>query len=464
MSRFRLSRRTVLRGMGTMIALPVLEAMLDGRGLLWGTANAAPTPPTVPLFLVTFSCGTNMGRQVGDSNIDLWTPSGSGTTYTLSQAAPGARPRQGRRERRRRHREHRHEGAIPRGRHDARLRPHPGAGTHFNGMPPNGQWDVNGPSVDQVAVTSLGLASATKYPVVGASQPFGNGDQTPNYTISWKGQGSPIPPYSNPKKLFAALFGGATTMDNGSGADDKSVLDYVANDVTALKARLGTSDQAILDQHLASIRAVEHEMSTTVSCSAPVAPNPTYPDTPLTGYDLRTPTLIQLLVMALQCDITRIVTLSLGPASDHAVFTWLNQTLDHHSISHQPGPLNSQILAYTNWNIQQFVNIVQSMKAATTPTGTLLGDSIVYMSSEVADGDLHNYDNLPILMAGTRAVRSRRAVHRLPARPLQGNRDSAEQSLGDGAEGHGLERHFLRRRRHGVSARPLHVEASAPRF
>jgi len=49
-------------------------------------------------------------------------------------------------------------------------------------------------------------------------------------------------------------------MDNGSGADDKSVLDYVANDVTALKARLGTSDQAILDQHLASIRAVEHEM------------------------------------------------------------------------------------------------------------------------------------------------------------------------------------------------------------
>jgi hypothetical protein len=401
MSRFRLSRRTVLRGMGTMIALPVLEAMLDGRGLLWGTANAAPTPPTVPLFLVTFSCGTNMGRQVGDSNIDLWTPSGSGTTYTLSQALQALAPVKGDVnvvggiENTATRAQYLAEGMTPGCNHIL------GAGTHFNGMPPNGQWDVNGPSVDQVAVTSLGLASATKYPVVGASQPFGNGDQTPNYTISWKGQGSPIPPYSDPKKLFAALFGGATTMDNGSGADDKSVLDYVANDVTALKARLGTSDQAILDQHLASIRAVEHEMSTTVSCSAPVAPNPTYPDTPLTGYDLRTPTLIQLLVMALQCDITRIVTLSLGPASDHAVFTWLNQTLDHHSISHQPGPLNSQILAYTNWNIQQFVNIVQSMKAATTPTGTLLGDSIVYMSSEVADGDLHNYDNLPILMAGT---------------------------------------------------------------
>lgn len=400
---FRLDRRALLRGAGAAVALPLLDAMLDGRGGVFAprAAHAQSMPPAAPppqrLITLAFSAGVF---------IDQWTPSTDGTDYTLTAPLAPLAP-------------HRADftlvsglenTAASAGGWDFRESHSQGAATLFTGVPPLSYSSVGGPSVDQVAAMRLG--TGTRFPSIAIGvQPAAGANGPTVENQSWRSPTAPVPARREPLLLYNDLFSvpAAPSAAEVTLRRRRSVLDLVSRDIARLSARVGASDRALLDEHLTSIRTVEQSLASVTSCAAPSAPAagaPPNEQQPATGR-----LFMDLLVLALRCDLTRFGSFQLQTPPDERPMPWLGLSDGHHVISHRPDTAGDAIAQYTVWKMEQVAYLLAAMKAVREGTGTLLDNTLLVVTSEIGDLRAHNWTNLPVILAGRAGGRVRAGRH-----------------------------------------------------
>jgi hypothetical protein len=207
--------------------------------------------------------------------------------------------------------------------------------------------------------------------------------------------------------VFDAIFAGG---DATASAADKqkrqalatSVLDHALGEASSLKPKLSRSDQAKLDEYLTGVRAVETQIQATAagaSCSPGTLTKPT------SGQVLDGPTQTKLtadlMVLALQCDATRVISFMLGNGGNSSFqsFPWLNITADHHGLAHsQNGP---SLSAIDKWEVSELAYFCSKLDAIDEGGSTMLDNSLVFLSSEIANGQAHDQANKPILLLGS---------------------------------------------------------------
>ncbi|MFM2418263.1 MAG: hypothetical protein RL385_2986, partial [Pseudomonadota bacterium] len=269
----------------------------------------------------------------------------------------------------------------------------------------------SGVSADQIAAQRLG--KLTRLPSlelgIDGGSTAGNCDNgyACAYTrnISWSAPSTPMPKMTNPQLVFDRLFAGA---DAGASAAEvekrraykKSVLDLVLSDAQSLSLKLGTTDQAKLDEYLTGVRELEQQIGTSmaqVSCDPGTRPGTNLP------YATHVKTMCDLMVLAMQCDVTRYFTFMLGNGLSGRTYPDLGITRGHHEISHHGNdPTNlAELTKIDTWEIERLAYLMTKLKALTEAGGTnILHNSAIFLSSDISDGNAHNHDEMPIVLAG----------------------------------------------------------------
>ncbi len=394
MKPFRLSRRAFLRGAaGITLSLPTLDAMLDGRGRLWGTAHAQPAAPPVRLMTFYFPCGTVL---------EEWTPEASGPDYALT---PSLRALGGTAEvpSVREYvnvlsnlRKQEYEDGVTEITAESHLR---GTGTFATGVgvSPDGT-GAGGASVDQVAVQAL--KPTTRFPSLVLAMGQANGVNLSH--ISWTKARTPVPPERSPRALFNKLFStGAPGVPNPQLEElarrRKSVLDTVSGDLDRLQARVGANDRARLEEHLESVREVERQLTfvPTTTCAAPEQPGSGLSPTQSSKL------MLKLLTLALQCDLTRVASFQLFQRYDSLRFPWLGIDRAHHDVSHDTTPTGlRQQTAIVAWEVELFAWFLHQLRSVPEGAGNLLDNCLIFFASEHSHGRSHEYKDMPVLLAG----------------------------------------------------------------
>jgi hypothetical protein len=403
--KWELSRRTVLRGAGTLLGLPMLEAMLPSVARAQEAGNK-------PVRLVTFFVPTGM-------IMPNWTPAAEGASYALSRILASLEPVKqkvlvlsglsnlaG-------------NGPIP-GDH-AR-----GTTATLTGYSPTPEAIRGRTSLDQLAAQTLKKFTPRVPSLEIGTDP--NPTVDPGWpsiytsTLSWANETSPLPHESNPVTLFNRLFASADGLSPTEvlkrQKQRKSVLDAVKEDATRLNSALGKSDQRKLDEFMTGVRQLE------VRIAAPATACPQAGSPPAAPPDFQTQTriLLDLTVLALQCDLTRVATFMLENGFSQRPFNFIGVPFAHHEISHHAGdPVKLENLTRIEaWEVEQFTYLLRKLEAITEPSGgTLLDNSAVLFTSDMGDPNIHQHDHVPVLLAGGGGGKIRGGRHlRYPGTPV----------------------------------------------
>jgi hypothetical protein len=387
-----LSRRTFLRGTGVAMALPFLEAMWPARALATSHLSAIPTR-----FLVYYI--------PNGIHMPAWTPSTEGAVYMLPPILESLAP-------------YKDDILVLTGlANQAAIAELPGdhargTGSFLTAMPlfkTEGANIKNGISVDQRIAQVIG--AKTIFPSLELGGETATTDDCENgyscvysRNISWSGPSTPVPKETSPAEAFDRLFKG---FDPKRGAGEaamrrklrKSVLDFVLEDAKRLKQKLGVSDRQKLDEYMESVYALETKINKEAEANQCLpGPSPEHP----ADFQAHVRLMSDIMVLAFQCDMTRVATYMTSNATSKRVFGFLGMTEEHHYLSHhEQDPIKQAKVQKINiWEVEQLAYLLGKMKAIQEGEGNLLDNSLVYFSSEIEDGDSHDHRNLPIILAG----------------------------------------------------------------
>lgn len=413
MKKWELSRRLLLKGAGAALALPLLEQMMPSVARAQNAG--APKPRRLVAFYVP--CGIHMAQ---------WTPAATGSNYALTPILTPLAPVKS-------------DVLVLSGIANRPAQPD-GPGDHASGtgafitarhpFKTNGAGISNGISVDQAAANVL--KQWTKFPSLelGVQGGGSTGDCDSGYScayannIAWANATTPLAKEVNPQAVFDRLFSAVDPNQTAAAvarrkAYKQSVLDSVKVDSASLKTKLGKSDKVKLDQYEAGIRDLEVRLQSTVATS--VCDPGTRPPPPADIRE-RTKLMMDLMVLAFQCDTTRVATFMLNNAGSNYAFNFLGLSDGHHTYSHHQGQAGNldALTKIGTWEVEQFSYLLQKMKAITEPDGTMLDNSLLFFSSEIEDGDAHRHVNMPILVAGKAGgnITSGRHVRYTTERPV----------------------------------------------
>ncbi len=304
---------------------------------------------------------------------------------------------------------------------EAAVRPHDcGTGSWLTGTAvfPDTPGVHNGISVDQVAAAALGDATAFPSLQLGNA---GVGLACDDYTcvyqehVSWASPTAPLPPLTDLRVAFDRMFAGTdTTLSDEAAARRRalrhSVLDTVADRTAAVSSRLGAADRIALDDFLTGVRELERRVDiATGACSAEGL------SLDATSLEAHTQAMADLMVLALRCDQTRIITFMHGPGSAYHDYRFLDVVGLHHAISHHGnaeltmGPVRT----VDAWVLGQLAYLLEGLAAAVEPDGSrLLDHTLVLWGSEIANGNDHSFTDMPLVLAGGQALGVRQGQHR----------------------------------------------------
>jgi hypothetical protein len=279
---------------------------------------------------------------------------------------------------------------------------------------------ANGESIDQVLAASF--MGKVKFPSlqIGVMVNENLTDRYVDKRLSYSGKAMPLPPVVDPFVLYNQLFSGLSTSPMGMQQSnirllmDKSVLDNVQSDFTRLQPKVSMADWMLLQQHQTAIRAIEQQLTTvfTVSCSTPTAPaapagvmvtNATATHTwamSLANFPTVGGLMTDMMVQALACGLTNVVTFQWANSEWDFTFPWLNVTNGHHGMSHAQDP---QLLKVDSWYASQFNNMITKLNAIPDSgvTGSVLDNSLLMYTSCLSHGAAHVSTNAPITLAGS---------------------------------------------------------------
>ena len=399
-----LSRRTMLKGMGVAMALPMLDAMAPGG--LTSTAMAASGQSATPL---------RMGFVFAPNgvNYDHWLPKGKGKRYDLS---PTLMPLENVRQ---------HVNVMTGLTLDKARANGDGPGDHARSSATfltgaqarkTAGNDIRiGVSVDQFAAQQIGDQTRLPSLEIGMERGRSAGRCDSGYScayttnVSWADEDSPVPKITNPIQVFERLFGeiDKQNLEAEAAKQDRlrrraSVLDYVMQDTQRLERKLGKSDRNKIDEFQTSIRELERRVQLAKSDDDIVVPDIDPPKEQPTKLSERIDLMYDMMRLAFQTDVTRISTFMLGNAGSNKRFDELNILDGHHTLSHHRdnAEMVEKIRKIDKYYAQGFARFVKKMAETPDGDGTLLDHSMILFGSGICDGNRHNHENLPIVMAG----------------------------------------------------------------
>jgi hypothetical protein len=210
--------------------------------------------------------------------------------------------------------------------------------------------------------------------------------------------GTPLPTMCNPRKVFDRLFSVAPTDGIDQRAVRSSVLDAVRERTIALKEQLGAADRRRLDEYLDGIRSIELTLNAAVSCDSPLGSE----GVP-TNRESYVRLMLDLAVIALKCELTRVITFHMGVNNSESVFEFDGKKYLHHSeLSHHgQDPLKLDLVhRVEKWHVGHFAYLLEQLDATQEAERTALDNTVAYYTSEIGDGQAHNAFHVPALLAG----------------------------------------------------------------
>jgi hypothetical protein len=398
-------RRTLLKGLGAAIALPLLDGMVP--------AFAGLTNPVVkgPVRLATAFVGNGMWPM------DKWTPKTEGAGFELSPIMEPLAP-------------FRDRLLVLSGLAHKEAFPSPtellgehmmASSTFLTGVRPKRTGSGNsrsvGISMDQIAAQHLGketqLASLevslmANHDLVGLCED----NQSCAFidTLCWSSPTTPLPMATNPRAVFERLFGDLDTTNRAEQLDrmrrQRSILDGMAQSASRLMNELDASDHAKLTEYLDAIRDLERRIQVAEAHSDRELPKFDKPSGVPADFDEYAKLMIELQVLALQADLTRIITFMVareGPEGGLA-YPQLGIPDNHHNLSHHGGDPEkvAKLFRINVYNTKIFASFLERLQSVPDGDGSLLDHTMVLYGSSLSNGNVHQHDNLPLLLAGGR--------------------------------------------------------------
>ncbi len=401
MKHLRISRRTVLRGLGACVALPLLESMLPTFSLAGSTAAKAVETPLRLAFMYVPN-GIHM---------PTWTPAAEGAGFELpATLEPLADVKD-------------YVTVLSGLAQQKAAANGDGPGDHARAMATfltgcqakkTGGADIKvGVSVDQVAAGKLG--KDTRFPSleIGCEEIKSSGSCDSGYScaysnnLSWRTESTPMSKEINPRLVFERLFGG---KDQGETDENrlrreryhKSILDFVAEDANTLKNQLGTNDQRKLDEYLTGVREIEMRIE---RAQPKIDVGDTKVSKPLGiphNYQEHLRLMADILVLAFKTDLTRVSTFVFANDGSNRDYGAIGVPEGHHDLSHHGrDPKKQEKLQKINtFHTTQLAYLIGKLKEVKEGDGNLLDNCLLVYGSGIGDGNRHNHDDLPIVLAG----------------------------------------------------------------
>ena len=392
-----IDRRTVLRGLGTALALPLLDSMIPALG----AQTRALTSGVKRFGAVYVPNGMIMNK---------WTPEATGAGFEFTPILKPLEP-------------FRNHLVVLTGLNSRppALKPgedpgvHARASTRFlTGMPPKfttGSDLLAGTSMDQMLANAIGQETQLASLELSMESSESAGTCNPGFscaytsTIAWRTPTTPLPMEDNPRVVFERLFGDGGSTDARARAarmqQDRSILDSITERVRLLSKEVGSGDRSKLTEYLDAVRDVERRIQNAEAHSAglPTIEHPAgIPDT----FAEHAKLMYDLQVIAFQSDVTRVITFMMGREFTGRQYSEIGVPDAHHPISHHQGdPVKLAKLAKINtFHTSLFAYFLEKLKATRDGDGTLLDHLTLVYGAGMSEPNAHSPENLPILLAG----------------------------------------------------------------
>jgi hypothetical protein len=386
-----ISRRTVLRGMGVSLGLPLLDAMVPSLA----PAVRTQAKPVCRLCVVYVPNGMAM---------EYWTPATEGRGYELTPILQPLAP-------------FRDQLLVLSGLHGYWDATHAGASTSFltGAAGQTGEIDIRidgGMSMDQIVAKQFGRFTQLSSLELALDSRGNAGQCSGGYscvytnTLSWSSSTTPLPGESNPRAVFERLFGDTASTDarerSAAARKGRSILDSVVAKVSGLQRAVGPGDRSKIDEYLESIRDVERRFQKAEEQSAKELPVMDQPAGTPTTLGEHARLMFDMQLLAYQADLTRVSTLMVGREQTGRAYGEIGVPEAHHPISHHGyDPQKIATMSKINvYHTQLFAEYLAKLRATPDGDGSLLDHMILMYGSGISDSHSHKHDNLPILLAG----------------------------------------------------------------
>jgi hypothetical protein len=387
-------RRTMLRGLGASLALPLLDGMIPAL-----TARAQTAAAPVHRFGVVYVPNGMV--------MENYTPATEGASFELSPTLQALAP-------------FRSQTTVLSG---LDCIPSPGrpGGAHAKAStryltdvsPPTSEtWLDAGISVDQILANHLGSQTqlASLELAIESSDTAGACDVgfacAYTNTISWRSSNTPLPMQHNPRAVFERLFGDAGSTDARARLarirQQRSVLDSVRQEIAGLRRELGAGDQGKLTEYLDSVRDVERRIERAESQSGRELPVLDRPAGAPVGYEDHVKLMFDLEVLAYQLDLTRVITIMLGREFSGMTYPQVGVPDAHHPVTHhalEPEKI-AKVAKINAYHVQLYSYLLEKLRATPDGDGSLLDHVTMMYGTGLSDCNAHSVTNVPVVLTG----------------------------------------------------------------
>lgn len=392
-------RRTFFRGVGTTLALPLLDAMVPAFA---GPADTA-AKPVVRMGFVYVPNGIILGK---------WMPAREGAGFEMTPILEPVTP-------------FRDRLLVLGGLDNRQAYAWPGEGgafhtrasaTFLTGVHPKytDGLDMRASiSVDQIAAKELGKHTQVASlelcldPVLAAGICESGWTCAYMNTLCWRTPTTPMPMEDKPRVVFERLFGDDDTTNPAARLEriqeNRSLLDSVTHAVTRLSTGLDSGDRAKLTEYLDAVRDVERRIQVAEDQSSRELPTL---DRPAGGfpasYEEYAKLMFDLQVLAYQTDLTRVITFAMAHERSARAYRDIGVPEAHHALSHHSGNLESikKLVRLNTYHVKLFAYFLEKLRSTPDGNGTLLDHTMITYASGIADGNLHSYEDLGVLLVG----------------------------------------------------------------
>lgn len=382
-------RRTFLKSLGATVLLPQMESL--------GAAAARTSAAPLRMAFVYAPNGVNL---------DKWRPQGLGKNYRLGESLKALE-------------ELRDSIQIIGGLDLDKAKPNgDGAGDHARA---NASFltgcqarktagaDIHvGVSVDQIAAQQIGHLTRIPSLELSTDPPRRSGRCDSGYScayqfnLSWRSASTPMPAERNPRAVFEKLFGSGNTKEDAERrARRKSVLDFVLEDAKRMQRNASAADRAKLEEYMASVREVEQSIGRHEKFQHTL-PDQEKPGGIPRSYREHIRLMYDLMVLAFRTDSTRVSTFMLAHDGSNRSFSDIGVAAGHHSLSHHKGNAETleTIARIDQFYMGEYARFLTKLKNTPEGDGNLLDNTMIAYGSGIGDGNRHNHDDLPLVLAG----------------------------------------------------------------
>jgi hypothetical protein len=397
LTRKHLSRRTVLKGAGVTLALPLLDAMVPAATALAQTAAV----PKMRMGFFYIPHGAIMGNTVHGPQMDRWTPAGAGADFKLSPILASLEP----------HKKYvtsfgnLQNNAMVGGVHS--LAP----ATWLSGMKPDrgSRGASMSTTLDQVVAKQIGqnttlpsleVAAETTQQAAACS----GSACFYNTTLSFRDAHSPLPMENNPRKVFIQLFGEGDTPQERTAISDqtRSLLDRVRDRINAMRRDLSAGDRVILDNYVETVREIERRVQLASSRDLSGISVPEAPIGELNQFGSQVDLLFDLIALAYQADLTRVASYIMVAEGTNRTYNHIGVSDSFHPVSHHANDLSriEKLVKIQTWHVERFAAFIKKLSAIPDGDGSLLDHSMFLYGSNMSNSDRHNGHPLPTILVG----------------------------------------------------------------